>query len=569
MNLYYLYKQQKDQFLQQIQEDQNQLKETKWIQKILFECCENNEIEILKKLIESNKELINSLDINNKTLLMNCFENNCYDCAIFLRNEMNCRVDLFDKVNNTIFHSIAKMNMNEKIQPMIVELIKEYNGLLYKKNVYNENPLIYAIKKGNIEYVNFLIDVYHENDLLSFKETIEEYLISSEKNTKELIELFENYWKKKEKEIEINTETKEIEIPQQQVTKQTETKTQPKSSFSFFNNLFTKKEDTRKQALDYFEQMVNELTFDEKLTIQCDSYNTKNKFRILSMDGGGIKCLLQTVILDRILQKYPTFLDNVNLLCGVSASSFICCDLALGIKPRDICKLLSEMFKHMFEKKSHGFTSASYSPEYILQVCQMTYKEKKLSDLQRNICIHAFQFDSGKDDPERRCHACTFNNFIPGHDCSIIDACMRSSAAVGYFPPYQGYADGGIYDNNPCTGAFPYVFGEEGFGADRKNTVCLSLSAGRPPEMYMDIEKYADPGMFQIMPIMMDGFFWSRREMADEVAKGYLGERYMRFDPVLHEKLDLDRNDETELIIALANSIDITPLEQWIEKYWF
>ena len=84
----------------------------------------------------------------------------------------------------------------------------------------------------------------------------------------------------------------------------------------------------------------------------------------------------------------------------------------------------------------------------------------------------------------------------------------------------------------------------------------------------MDQEKYSDIGMFQLMPIMMDGFFWSRKAMADEVGKGFLGERYMRFDPVLHEKLDLDRKDEIDLMIGLAESIDITPIEEWIEKYW-
>ena len=52
------------------------------------------------------------------------------------------------------------------------------------------------------------------------------------------------------------------------------------------------------KELEKYQQIVNEIPFYPELTHQCDSYNKTKKFRILSLDGGGIKCLLQTIILE-------------------------------------------------------------------------------------------------------------------------------------------------------------------------------------------------------------------------------------------------------------------------------
>jgi hypothetical protein len=44
--------------------------------------------------------------------------------------------------------------------------------------------------------------------------------------------------------------------------------------------------------------------------------NPEAPFLILSMDGGGLRGLIVTIILSRILDVYPDFLSRVGLLAG-------------------------------------------------------------------------------------------------------------------------------------------------------------------------------------------------------------------------------------------------------------
>lgn len=56
--------------------------------------------------------------------------------------------------------------------------------------------------------------------------------------------------------------------------------------------------------------------------------------------------------------------------------------------------------------------------------------------------------------------------------------------------------------------------------------------------------------------------------MADEVGEKFLGERYCRFDPILPNNLDLDCSEQTQELIRLANTIDISSIETWIIRNW-
>src|SRR5712692_6382574 len=65
-------------------------------------------------------------------------------------------------------------------------------------------------------------------------------------------------------------------------------------------------------------------------------------YRILSIDGGGIRGLFAAVLLDRLSQRVPFFLDSVDLAAGTSTGGIIALGLALGLKPSDLVSLYKE-----------------------------------------------------------------------------------------------------------------------------------------------------------------------------------------------------------------------------------
>ena len=80
------------------------------------------------------------------------------------------------------------------------------------------------------------------------------------------------------------------------------------------------------------------------------------KFKILAFDGGGIRGSLSVEILYRILDKYPNFLEEVNLFTGTSTGSIIATLLAKGIPIEEVRKLYSkELSKEIFSKPRINF----------------------------------------------------------------------------------------------------------------------------------------------------------------------------------------------------------------------
>jgi len=60
------------------------------------------------------------------------------------------------------------------------------------------------------------------------------------------------------------------------------------------------------------------------------------RYRILSLDGGGIRGLLSLVLLDRLQRECPGWLDKADLLAGTSTGGIIALSIAHGVPLADI-----------------------------------------------------------------------------------------------------------------------------------------------------------------------------------------------------------------------------------------
>lgn len=82
-----------------------------------------------------------------------------------------------------------------------------------------------------------------------------------------------------------------------------------------------------------------------------------SKFKILACDGGGIRGLLTTVILERLEQKLGSPLNqHFDMFAGTSTGSIIACAIAKGMSAKDLRKFYEDRGKDIFpDLKSLSF----------------------------------------------------------------------------------------------------------------------------------------------------------------------------------------------------------------------
>lgn len=48
----------------------------------------------------------------------------------------------------------------------------------------------------------------------------------------------------------------------------------------------------------------------------------QKKFKILALDGGGVRSILESEILRRLVIVYPNLLDEIDMIAGISLKPF-------------------------------------------------------------------------------------------------------------------------------------------------------------------------------------------------------------------------------------------------------
>ncbi|OJH33935.1 patatin-like phospholipase family protein [Cystobacter ferrugineus] len=192
----------------------------------------------------------------------------------------------------------------------------------------------------------------------------------------------------------------------------------------------------------------------------------RSKYRIISLDGGGMRTLLSLGILKRIEQERPGFLDEVQLVAGTSAGAISALILAAARSPSaglDAARNLwfaPGLFTIPFGNQVGALVGAkALTPnEAMARALTDVLGDKTLADLHRHVIIPAFQLDDRNPDEDLRGWRPRVFHNLPGDPFVqkgeyLVDLALRSSAMPIVSPVYQGYADGGLFANNPTLAA--------------------------------------------------------------------------------------------------------------------
>lgn len=308
------------------------------------------------------------------------------------------------------------------------------------------------------------------------------------------------------------------------------------------------------------------------------------KYRILSLDGGGLRGLISARILQRLNTNSASegFLDKVDLIVGTSTGGILALALANELEPEAICQLYLQKGEKIFDDSfldnilDLGKTiGAEYSNKGLKRELSRVLGGTKLGDLKRKVAITAFDLDNGAPKKEERhWKPKIFHNFKgAGSDAklSAIDVAMYTSAAPTYFPSVDGFIDGGVFANNPSMVAIAQAISSKNHKSEQAkldDIALLSIGTGYTPS-YIKGQRL-DWGLGQwakpLIDVLMDGV----SGIADFQAAQLLGDRYCRAQPDLPQKpaIKLDSVKQMPLMEEIAADYPIEKTARWIKKHW-
>ncbi|KAL6049855.1 putative sporulation hydrolase CotR [Balamuthia mandrillaris] len=129
-------------------------------------------------------------------------------------------------------------------------------------------------------------------------------------------------------------------------------------------------------------------------------------YRIISLDGGGMRGVMNCIILDRLLKVFPDLLSRVNMFVGTSNGGMLAMAFAFGYSPA-VCRSVLELSgRHVFKREGsaagYGIKTAKFSSAPLEILCREIYGKHTLSNCFTHVLLPSLLLDNGSAVPMKR-----------------------------------------------------------------------------------------------------------------------------------------------------------------------
>lgn len=294
-------------------------------------------------------------------------------------------------------------------------------------------------------------------------------------------------------------------------------------------------------------------------------------FKILSLDGGGIRGIFSAQVLDLMndrlgINPYNTF----DLLVGTSAGSIVAAAIAteydLSKLVRDFKCYAPRIFKRRFSLC--GFLRSKYSNKVLEDLLRKSFKEITLGDIKMPLIINATNVSTGSVhvfkssyQEERR-----GGDYFRDGDVLLYRAVLASCSAPVYFDPVEIsedlICDGGLWANNPVL--VGYVDAIRNFNKTQANMKILSIGSGNTRQFYLPSRMWGLATGWQREKIVSFAML-NQTQYAENCLRLIMPENVLRINPEI-ENWDLDDHEALSTLKSLA-SREVTNRGESIKKF--
>lgn len=212
-------------------------------------------------------------------------------------------------------------------------------------------------------------------------------------------------------------------------------------------------------------------------------------FRILTIDGGGIRGLFPAAYLAEIERRFlggSSIAKHFDMVAGTSTGGIIALGLANGKSAKEIASIYTERGEHIFPKpkpvaglwkRFRSLRSPKYDRLNLQKELLRVFGHDVLDSVKTRVVIPSFEGEYGEPFIYKTPH---HPDYQKDRHKALVDIAQHTAAAPSYFEAAENHGyqmlDGGIWANNPIMQALVDVLAC--YEVPRENIRILSIGTG-------------------------------------------------------------------------------------------
>ncbi|MDB4223667.1 CBASS cGAMP-activated phospholipase [Granulosicoccus sp.] len=304
------------------------------------------------------------------------------------------------------------------------------------------------------------------------------------------------------------------------------------------------------------DQLVSSIIAQLKLLpLNRENVPSGRLFRILALDGGGIRGVFTAAVLAKWNSMLRSggdegFVKHFDMVAGTSTGAILAIGLGLGHSPNQMLNFYRDQGPKIFPKdrKLRHWLKPKHDSETLKEILQSVLGDSILSrDSYSRLVIPTVRATHGESEVIVTAHTSDRTAF---KDITAVDAALASAAAPTYFDEanvddevaLQPYLDGGIWANNPVLPAIAEAVRHLKIPLDRIDVLSVGTMGNET-----DFTKSLGKGKAGWAGSSVDLFFAAQEHGAANLADSLLSRtRFLRINQETPSEIELDDTSAIE-----------------------